>query len=123
MVVADETVVLTTPESVVALSLSDGTEQWRRSLTPATVPSVVGIGETPASPVLSNGRVFLHHRRVAEEFMAEHGNVNVTVDSTGSGGGIVDYDHIRGIASVIACIRFSGLRDRAVRLQQCRAVE
>ncbi len=59
VVVADETVVLTTPESVVALSLSDGTEQWRRSLTPATVPSVVGIGETPASPVLSNGRVFL----------------------------------------------------------------
>ncbi|KAA9396199.1 quinohemoprotein alcohol dehydrogenase [Haloarcula sp. CBA1130] len=58
-VVADETVVLTTSTSVVALSLSDGTEQWRHELTPATVPSIVGIGDGPAPPVLADGRVFL----------------------------------------------------------------
>jgi outer membrane protein assembly factor BamB len=59
VVVADDTVVLTTSASVVALSLRDGTEQWRRELTPATVPSVVGVGDGPAPPVIANGRVFL----------------------------------------------------------------
>ncbi|MCJ0621212.1 PQQ-binding-like beta-propeller repeat protein [Haloarcula hispanica] len=58
-VVADGTVVLTTATGVVALSLRDGTEQWRRDLTPATVPSVVDIGDEPAPPVISNSRVFL----------------------------------------------------------------
>ncbi|EMA04587.1 quinohemoprotein alcohol dehydrogenase [Haloarcula vallismortis ATCC 29715] len=59
VVVADETVVLATSTDVVALSLRDGSEQWRRALTPATVPSVVDIGDEPAPPVLADGRVFL----------------------------------------------------------------
>lgn len=59
LVVADGTVVLTTATGVVALSLRDGTEQWRRDLTPATVPSVVDIGDEPAPPVIANSRVFL----------------------------------------------------------------
>jgi len=59
VVVANDTVVLTTAASVVALSLRDGTEQWRRELTPATVPSVVGVGDSPAPPVMANGRVYL----------------------------------------------------------------
>ena len=59
VVVADETVVLTTSTGVVALSLRDGTEQWRRELTPATVPSAVDIGDGSAPPVLSDGRAFL----------------------------------------------------------------
>ena len=59
VVVADETVVLATPTGVVALSLRDGTEQWRREFTPATVPSAVDIGDGATSPVIANGRVFL----------------------------------------------------------------
>ncbi|MFU1783218.1 PQQ-binding-like beta-propeller repeat protein [Haloarcula japonica] len=59
VVVADETVMLTTATGVVALSLRDGTEQWRRNLTTATVPSVVDIGDEPAPPVIANSRVFL----------------------------------------------------------------
>nr|WP_228841703.1 PQQ-binding-like beta-propeller repeat protein [Haloarcula sp. CBA1127] len=59
VVVADGTVVLTTATGVVALSLRDGEEQWRRDLTPATVPSVVDIGDEPAPPVIANSRVFL----------------------------------------------------------------
>jgi len=58
-VVADETVVLATSTDIVALSLRDGSEQWRRALTPATVPSVVDIGDGAAPPVMANGRVFL----------------------------------------------------------------
>ena len=57
-IVADETVVLTTPTSVLALSLRDGTERWRRDHTPATVePAVRGSGEL-VSPVAADGRVF-----------------------------------------------------------------
>jgi outer membrane protein assembly factor BamB len=59
VVVADDTVVATTSGGVVALSLRDGTEQWRRTLTPVTVPSAVGLGEDLAPPVLADGRVFL----------------------------------------------------------------
>lgn len=59
LVVADETVVLTTSTGVVALSLRDGTEQWRRDLTPATAPSTVDIGDNPAPPVMANGQVYL----------------------------------------------------------------
>ncbi|WP_137684910.1 outer membrane protein assembly factor BamB family protein [Haloarcula mannanilytica] len=59
VVVADDTVVLTTSASVVALSLRDGTEQWRRELTPVTVQTPAGIGDRPAPPVMANGRVFL----------------------------------------------------------------
>ncbi|WP_434531909.1 PQQ-binding-like beta-propeller repeat protein [Haloarcula sp. NS06] len=59
VVVADGTVVLTTATGVVALSLRDGTEQWRRDLTPVTVPSVVDIVDEPAPPVIANSRVFL----------------------------------------------------------------
>ncbi|WP_406600189.1 outer membrane protein assembly factor BamB family protein [Haloarcula terrestris] len=59
VVVADSIVVLTTSASVVALSLRDGTEQWRRELKPATVQSPAGIGDRPAPPVMANGRVFL----------------------------------------------------------------
>jgi len=58
-VVADDTVVLTISAGVVALSLRDGTEQWRRELTPATVRSVVDTGNRPASPVIADGRVFI----------------------------------------------------------------
>lgn len=57
-IVADETVVLTTPTSVLALSLRDGTERWRRDHAPATVePAVRGSGEL-VSPVAAGGRVF-----------------------------------------------------------------
>ncbi|WP_336338390.1 outer membrane protein assembly factor BamB family protein [Haloarcula brevis] len=59
VVVADETVVATSSAGVVALSLRDGTRQWTRALTPATVPSAVGIGEGLAPPVVADGRVFL----------------------------------------------------------------
>ena len=59
VVVADETIVLATSTGVVALALRDGTEQWRRELTPATVPSAVDIGDGAAPPVMANGRVFL----------------------------------------------------------------
>ena len=59
VVVADETVALATSTGVVALSLRDGTEQWRRELIPATVPSAVDIGDNAAPPVMSNSRVFV----------------------------------------------------------------
>jgi len=59
VVVADETVVSTMSTGVVALSLRDGTEQWRREFTSATVPSTVDIGDNPAPPVMANGRVYL----------------------------------------------------------------
>lgn len=59
VVVGDETVALATPTGVVALSLRDGTEQWRRALTPATVPSVVDIGDSAAPPVTANSRIFV----------------------------------------------------------------
>lgn len=86
VVVADETVVLPSPGGVVALSLYDGTEQWRRSLTPATVPSPVGIEENPASPVLSNGRVFLATANGVVALRIDDGTVVWrNTDSTGTG--------------------------------------
>lgn len=86
VVVADETVVLPTAGGVVALSLYDGTEQWRRSLTPATVPSAVGIEENPASPVISNGRVFLATANGVVALRIDDGTVVWRkTDSTGTG--------------------------------------
>jgi outer membrane protein assembly factor BamB len=51
-VVANETVVLATRESVLGLSLRDGTERWRRDLTPVTHDSTVSSTEKLVSPLV-----------------------------------------------------------------------
>jgi outer membrane protein assembly factor BamB len=57
-IVADGTVVLTTPAGVFALSLRDGTERWHRNFSPTTIESVLGYGEELVSPVAADGKVF-----------------------------------------------------------------
>jgi outer membrane protein assembly factor BamB len=57
-IVAGKTVVVTTFAGVFALSLHDGTERWRREVTPAVIESATGYGEELASPVAADGRVF-----------------------------------------------------------------
>lgn len=57
-IVVDETVVLTTPAGVFALSLRDGAERWRRDHTPVPVESAVTASGEPVSPVAAGGRVF-----------------------------------------------------------------
>jgi outer membrane protein assembly factor BamB len=51
-VVANDTVVLATRESVLGLSLRDGTERWRRDLTPVTHSSAVSSTEELVCPVV-----------------------------------------------------------------------
>ena len=51
-VVANETVVLATRAGVVGLSLRDGTERWRRDLTPVTYESAVSYTEELVPPVV-----------------------------------------------------------------------
>lgn len=57
-IVADGTVVLTTSVGVIALSLRDGTERWRRNLAPTTIESAIRYGEELVAPVAADGRVF-----------------------------------------------------------------
>lgn len=57
-IVADETVVITTPSGVFALSLRDGTERWRKDLRPTTIDSAIEYGEEVVSPVTADGQVF-----------------------------------------------------------------
>lgn len=57
-IVADETVVLTTPAGIFALSLRDGTERWRRNHTPVTIESVIEASGELVSPVAAGDRVF-----------------------------------------------------------------
>lgn len=56
--VVGETVVVVTSAGVFGLSLRDGTEQWQRDLSPATVESATGYGEELASPVAADNHVF-----------------------------------------------------------------
>lgn len=57
--VAGETVLTAIGSGVVALSLGDGSEQWRRELTPATVQSDVRYGTEPVPPVAAGSRVIV----------------------------------------------------------------
>lgn len=57
-IVADETVVLTTPAGVFALSLRDGTKRWRHDLAPTTIEPTVGYGEELVAPVIADDKVF-----------------------------------------------------------------